>query len=97
MDPPGPLGGQDAGCLAPHRLGCNHSAGPSEGGLGGQDAAGGFPASRRNAYPSGANAFFADVWWILVGHALYNVEYKYHSPSRALLKSSLYGEETLSI
>jgi len=34
---------------------------PSEGGLGGQDAPGGFPASGRNAYPSGANAFFADV------------------------------------
>jgi len=29
--------------------------------LGGQDAPGGFPASGRNAYPSGANAFFADV------------------------------------
>ena len=35
--------------------------GPSEGGLGGQDAPDGFPASGRNAYPSGANAFFADV------------------------------------
>jgi len=35
--------------------------GPSEGGLGGQDAPDGFPASRRNAYPSEANAFFADV------------------------------------
>ena len=35
--------------------------GPSEGGLGGQDAPDRFPASRRNAYPSGANAFFADV------------------------------------
>ena len=34
---------------------------PSEGALGGQDTPGGFPASRRNAYPSGANAFFADV------------------------------------
>jgi len=34
--------------------------GASEGGLGGQDAAGGFPASGRNAYPSGPNAFFAD-------------------------------------
>ena len=35
--------------------------GPSEGGLGGQDAPDGFPASGRNAYPSGAKAFFADV------------------------------------
>jgi len=35
--------------------------GPSEGALGGQDAPGGFPASRRNAYPSGANTFFSDV------------------------------------
>ena len=35
--------------------------GPSDGGLGGQDAPDGFPASGRNAYPSGANAFFADV------------------------------------
>jgi len=35
--------------------------GPSEGGLGGQDAPDGFPASGRNAYPSRANAFFADV------------------------------------
>ena len=50
--------------------------GPSEGGLGGQDAPDRFPASRRNAYPSGANAFFADVyynefevkplWWELI-------------------------------
>jgi len=47
--------------------------GPSEGGLGGQDAPDGFPASGRNAYPSGANPFFADAltsililqvtWW----------------------------------
>jgi len=35
--------------------------GPSEGGLGGQDAPDGFPASRRNAYPPGAKAFFADA------------------------------------
>jgi len=35
--------------------------GPSEGGLGGQDAPDGFPASGCNAYPSGANAFFADA------------------------------------
>jgi len=35
--------------------------GTSEGGLSGQDAAGGFPASGRNAYPSGANPFFADA------------------------------------
>jgi len=35
--------------------------GPSEGGLGGQNAPDGFPASGRNAYPPGANAFFADV------------------------------------
>jgi len=35
--------------------------GPSEGGLGGQDAPDGFPASGRNAYLPGANAFFADV------------------------------------
>jgi len=34
--------------------------GPSEGGLGRQDAPDGFPVSGRNAYPSGANAFFAD-------------------------------------
>jgi len=34
--------------------------GPSEGGLGGEDAPDGFPASGRDAYPSGANAFFAD-------------------------------------
>ena len=35
--------------------------GPSEGGLGGQDAPDGFPASGHNAYLSGANTFFADV------------------------------------
>jgi len=35
--------------------------GPSEGGLGGQDALDGFPPSGRNASTSGANAFFADV------------------------------------
>jgi len=35
--------------------------GPSEGGLGGQDAPDGFPGSGRNAYPSGANPFFADA------------------------------------
>ena len=35
--------------------------GPSEGGLGGQDAPDGFPASGRNAYPPGAHAFFADA------------------------------------
>ena len=34
--------------------------GLSESGLGGQDAPDGFPASGRNAYPPGANAFFAD-------------------------------------
>ena len=34
--------------------------GPSEGGLGGQDALDGFPASGRNADPSRANPFFAD-------------------------------------
>ena len=33
--------------------------GPSEGGLGGQDALDGFPASGRNAYPFRARAFFA--------------------------------------
>ena len=38
--------------------------GPSQGGLGGQDAPDGFPASGRNAYPSGANAFFADVVYV---------------------------------
>jgi len=27
MDHPGPLSGQDAGCIAPNGLGCNHSAG----------------------------------------------------------------------
>ena len=36
--------------------------GPSERGLGGQDAPDGFPASGRNAYPPGANAFFADAF-----------------------------------
>ena len=35
--------------------------GPSEGGLGGQHAPDGFPASGRNAYPSRANTFCADV------------------------------------
>jgi len=35
--------------------------GPSEGRLGEQDAPAGFPASGRNAYPSGSNSFFADV------------------------------------
>ena len=35
--------------------------GPSEGGLGGQDAPDGFPASGRNAYPPGANTVFADA------------------------------------
>jgi len=35
--------------------------GISEGGLGGQDAPDGFPSSGCNAYPSGANTFFADV------------------------------------
>ena len=35
--------------------------GPSEGGLGGQEATDGFPASGRNAYPSGANIFFPDA------------------------------------
>jgi len=35
--------------------------GPSEGGLGGSDAPDGFPVSGRNAYPSRATAFFADV------------------------------------
>ena len=35
--------------------------GPSEGGVGGPDAQDGFLASGRNAYPSGANAFFADA------------------------------------
>ena len=35
--------------------------GPSEGGLGGQDAPDGVPASERNANPCGENAFFADV------------------------------------
>ena len=35
--------------------------GQSEGGLGGLDAPDRFPASGRNAYPSGANTFFADV------------------------------------
>jgi len=39
--------------------------GPSEGGLGGLDAPDGFPASGRNAYPSGANAFFADALSVL--------------------------------
>ena len=36
--------------------------GPSEGGLGGLDTPDGFPASGRNASPSGAHAFFADVY-----------------------------------
>ena len=35
--------------------------GLSEGGLGGQDAPDGFPASGRNAYPPGAKTFLADV------------------------------------
>ena len=35
--------------------------GPSAGGLGGQDALDGFPALRRNPYPSGANTFFTDI------------------------------------
>ena len=35
--------------------------GPSEGGLGGQDSPEGFPASGRNAYPSGVNAFFTNA------------------------------------
>ena len=35
--------------------------GLSEGGLGRQDAPDGYPASGRNAYPSRANTFFADV------------------------------------
>ena len=35
--------------------------GSSEGRLGGQDAPDGFPGSGRNAYPSGANTFFADA------------------------------------
>jgi len=35
--------------------------GPSEGGLGGQDALDGFPPSGRNSYTSGVKAFFADV------------------------------------
>jgi len=26
MGPPGEMGGQDAGCIAPNGLGCNHSA-----------------------------------------------------------------------
>ena len=43
--------------------------GPSEGGLGGQDAPDGFPASGPNAYPSGANAFFADAFLNLRKHA----------------------------
>jgi len=36
--------------------------GPSDGGLGGQDAPDGFPASGCNAYPSRAKAFFADAF-----------------------------------
>ena len=35
--------------------------GPSEGGQGRQDAPDGVPVSGRNAYPAGANGFFADV------------------------------------
>jgi len=35
--------------------------GPSEGGLGRQDAPDGFPGSGRNAYPCGAKAFLADA------------------------------------
>ena len=60
MDHPGAEGGQEAGCIAPNGLGSNHCAGPSEAGLGGQDAPDGFCASGRNAYPPGAKAFFAD-------------------------------------
>ena len=42
--------------------------GPSESGRGGPDAPDGFPASGSNAYPSGANGFFADVYsmWIIL-------------------------------
>jgi len=36
------------------------------GALGGQDGPERFPASGRNAYPSGANAFFADAPWSLM-------------------------------
>jgi len=46
--------------------------GPSEGGLGGQDAPDGFPASGRNAYPSGANACFADVVLIADSPSIYH-------------------------
>ena len=40
--------------------------GPSEGGLGAQDAPDGFPASGRNAYPSVANTVFADVVSLMI-------------------------------
>ena len=53
--------------------------GPSEGGLGGQDAPDGFPASGRNAYPSGANAFFADVCLACVLGAAWGVFVYYPS------------------
>ena len=46
--------------------------GPSEGGLGGQDVPDGFPASGHNAYPSGANAFFADVVLFLISLSLFS-------------------------
>jgi len=47
--------------------------GPSDGGLGGQDALDGFPPSGRNAYTSGANAFFAHV---LSGNAINSQHWK---------------------
>ena len=48
--------------------------GPSEGGLGGLDAPDGFPASGRNAYPSGANTFFADVTLAGIAYLIFKSE-----------------------
>jgi len=47
--------------------------GPSEGGLGGQDAPDRFSPSRRNAYTSGANDFFADEMSARVGKGLIGI------------------------
>jgi len=47
--------------LHPTALDATIVLGPSQGGLGGQDPPDGFPASGRNAFPSGVMAFFADV------------------------------------
>jgi len=48
--------------------------GHSEGGLGRQDAPGGFPVSGRNAARSGVNAFFADLFFQPYAH------FEWHEP-----------------